>query len=499
MTYFDRVKSFTGTVNASENAESIVKVAEENGILRNDMIVYHNLTAGNIFTGENLIKVAEDEAESPLLVAVEVYQDLSSGNIDENKASEMIKSAGLENEDFNSVADAIEKQAEDAGIFDNQGIIADQDVWEKIAEAHEYLVAADINPVTAIQFASEFQSADSEDAQEKVASSFEGLDDDVIDKIAEVVDFLGDIEGVPTLDLMTEYSKEAGAIGETAGKVIDAAKKFGKNFSGRSVKDAESNLATETAKTNRNNKTIGTLKNTLSSAKDDQKNARVMAGVGVGGLALGAGGASALHKSASAVTADDAVWDKVAEAYDFLSEAGLEPVTSMEFAETFSAANTEQEQDKIASEFDGIDEESVDKIAEAFNYLGDVEGVPLSTLMNELDKVANEQTMVQKGVGKAKDFVEKAKSLGNNISGKAKSFGRDYSGENVKNIENDLAEESSKVFKNNKKTSRLRGELSDAKNAQSNAKKKVRLVAGGTAATAVTGGAGAYAYNKNKH
>ncbi len=418
MTFFTKVASFALAVKATEEVESIIKVAAENEISRNDLIVYHNLTEGNVFTGENLVKIAEDEPQSALLVAVETYEKLAAENINEDQAMALITNAGLAAEDFNAVADLIVKQASEAGV------VASEEVWEKVAEVHEFLSEAGLDPVTSMDFAESFSAADSEYAQDKVASEFDDLDEESIDKIAEAFEFLEDIEGVGVADLMAEYEKEAG-IKEQAlkgfNKAKDAAAKFGDDVTGKSLKDAKAA-----------NKGFFGKKKKLKNVEDAEgatRNARIGAGATAG---LVGGAALAKEASEVTVTADEAVWEKVAEAHEFLAEAGLDPVISMEFAETFLAAEDEAAQDKVASEFDGLGEASIDKVAEAFEFLKDIEGVSLTDLMSEVDKEAGAKEVVGKAAGK--------------VSAAAKRLGDDLSGKGVKD-----AQDSAKGFFKSKK------------------------------------------------
>ena len=287
MAFFKQVDSFAQALDASENTDSIVKVASENGVSRNDLIVHHNLTQGNVFTGENLIKVAEDEAESPLLVAVAAYEKLASGEIGEDDAYGMITQAGLDEDDFNTVADLIDKQASEAGV------VATEDVWEKIAEAHDFLTAADIDPVVALEFASEYTAAPDEETQDKVASSFDGLDEESIDKIAEAFEYLSDIEGANTVDLMAEYAKEAGAKEKAlglVGKAGDAAKRLGRDISGANVAAAKKGMKPKSFRLYSKKKAT----KTLEDAKKRQRNARLAAGAGA--LGAGALGAAAYNR-----------------------------------------------------------------------------------------------------------------------------------------------------------------------------------------------------------
>jgi len=403
MTFFQKVASFGQAVQASEDVESIVKVAAESDVSRNDLIVLHNLTVGNVYTGEDIVKVAEDEADSILLVAVSAYEKVASGEIDEAQAISMVEEAGLVADDLYDVAGLIDKQASEAGV------VADQDVWEKVAEAHEFLVEAGLDPVASMEFAETYSAAEDGEAQDKVASEFDGLDEESFDKIAEAHEFLSDIEGVSLTDLMDEYDKEAGSKVDAAKKALNSVKDdLSGEKSKRVAKSMKSGLWNKKSKEDVGMKSFGVYsQKNLKGKQKAVENRKHLARGGAAVAALGATGAAAgsMSKEASeAFQAEDAVWEKVAEAHEFLVEAGLDPVNSMEFAETFSAAEDEEAQDKVASEFDGLDEESIDKIAEAHEFLSDIEGISLTDLMGEIEKEAGSKVdAVKKGLKRAKD------------------------------------------------------------------------------------------------
>jgi hypothetical protein len=219
MTFFKTLDSLASAADATGNYEGIVKVAEESEFTRNDLIVHHNLTHGNIYTQEGIIKVAEDEEESRLVTAVMVYEKLAADEMSEQEAIDTLEANGLEVEDYNDVAALLDKQAEDAGLIEDEGIVADEEVWEKVAEAFDFLAESGLDPVTSMEFAEDFSMAEDEETQDKVASEYDGIDEESIDKIAEAFDYLSDIEGVPPSVLMAELDKEANAFTEGAKKI----------------------------------------------------------------------------------------------------------------------------------------------------------------------------------------------------------------------------------------------------------------------------------------
>jgi len=115
-------------------------------------------------------------------------------------------------------------------------VYADEAVWEKIAEVHSELVHAGIDPVQGLIFADEFNEAPNDYLQEKVAAEWEEWDAGDIDKIAEAVNYLSDIEGIHMVDLMESYDKEAGWLRNTRKAVKsgwNSAKREGRLMTGR--------------------------------------------------------------------------------------------------------------------------------------------------------------------------------------------------------------------------------------------------------------------------
>jgi len=223
MAFFKTLDSLAIAADATGDYDGIIKLAEESEFTVNDFKVHHNLVYGNVFTGENLVKTAEDLEESRLVTAVELYEKLASEEIGEDEAVEALEAVGLTVEDYNMVSDLLDKQAEEAGLVEPAaeagGITADDAVWEKVAEAYEYLTDGGLDAVASMEFAEAYTEAEDEEAQDKVASEYDGLDEESLDKIAEAFEYLEDIEGVPVSALMEEYDKEAGKMGNIVEKV----------------------------------------------------------------------------------------------------------------------------------------------------------------------------------------------------------------------------------------------------------------------------------------
>jgi len=205
MTFYDRVESFAMASDAAADFDGLVKVAEDSGVTVNDLIVHHNLTQGNLFTGENLIKIAEEIEPSALLGAVNVFEKMASDNYSDEDAMAELASYGLEVEDYEKVAEALNGQMEEIAL--------DRDL-DKVAEAHAFLEENGIDPVSAITLITDLNNIGSPEEGEKIASEYSDLDADMEDKLAQVQDFLMDLEVVHPEDAMIAYDKEAGVLND---------------------------------------------------------------------------------------------------------------------------------------------------------------------------------------------------------------------------------------------------------------------------------------------
>jgi hypothetical protein len=208
MAYFNEVLAFAQAAAVSKDVDGLIKVAADS-VVPADIVFMHNLIDGNIYTGEGIIKIAEDMGEPILGVAADVYEYVKEAgdDYDEKLAIAALEEAGLTLEDYAQVEYLLDKQAEEAAGGE---IVADEEVWEKVASAYEFLASQEIDPVSAMEFAENYAVADSDGEKEAVASEYDGLDEESFDKIAEAFNYLSDIDGVPLSDLMYEIDKEAG-------------------------------------------------------------------------------------------------------------------------------------------------------------------------------------------------------------------------------------------------------------------------------------------------
>ena len=209
MAYFNEVLAFAQAAAVSNDVDGLIKVAADSDVVPADIVFMHNLIDGNIYTGEGIIKIAEDMGEPILGVAADVYEYVKEAgdSYDEDAAIAALEEVGLTPEDYVQVEYLLDKQAEEAAGGE---IVADEEVWEKVASAYEFLASQEIDPVSAMEFAENYAVADSDGEKEAVASEYDGLDEESFDKIAEAFNYLSDIDGVPLSDLMYEIDKEAG-------------------------------------------------------------------------------------------------------------------------------------------------------------------------------------------------------------------------------------------------------------------------------------------------
>lgn len=226
MNFLEKVASFADQYsNTAEGEEGILlKVASDMDVRYEDMVALHNIVDANVFTGEGVVKIAEEAEPSRLAMVGDLWEKIANEEIGEEGMLLAAEEIGMDSEEIAFVLDALDKQAEEAGLYADEdgkeavagegegegeeaGITADDATWEKIAEAHTFLADADIDVMAALDFAVDMSEAEDEEAGEKVASEYGDLDDEMMDKIAEAVEFLGDVDGA--YDLMDAYDKEA--------------------------------------------------------------------------------------------------------------------------------------------------------------------------------------------------------------------------------------------------------------------------------------------------
>jgi len=205
MKFLNKVAGYIESYNNVENKEGIVKIASEDGVTPDDLVAYHNLAYGNMFTGENLVKTASNNGN---LIALGSMVDRVIN--DQMELGDLYKEAaalGMDNEDVDIVLDSIEKQAMEAGIIDIQNN-EEQSNLDKIAEAMDYLDVNGIDPMDAVTIASSVTP--SGDLDEKVANEIvaAGYNGEHLDKIAEAISYIGGLTQ-ENVEIMSALYQEA--------------------------------------------------------------------------------------------------------------------------------------------------------------------------------------------------------------------------------------------------------------------------------------------------
>ena len=227
------------TFISEEGQESFIKSASESDVTVNDMYMAYNLMSNDVdlYTKEGFIENDDNVEPSRLSSAIDLMvKQASADPLSDEDAMEFLTEIGLEANDYNEVydyvgADLIQKVANEVDGVESE-LTADDAVWDKVAEAHDYLVGAGLDPVEALNFAADFNEAETVEDQDKVASEIEDLEQGEIDKIAEAVNHLSDIEGIHPADLMVEWDKVAGKKTEAVKKTLRLAKGKLKNYAG---------------------------------------------------------------------------------------------------------------------------------------------------------------------------------------------------------------------------------------------------------------------------
>jgi len=208
MKHIEKVANYFEAYTTSGNKDAMIKIASEDGVTPDELVAFHNLTQGNVFTGENLIKVASDNPDSKIIALGMAFDKLASEEdftVDDLYAYAE-NELGMDREDVDFVYSNLEKQAEAAGIVDdnngnnndneaNQNSDIPEELVEKIAEAMDYLDEAGINPIDGL-FIGANLGEDNLIADEKIASEAAeaGFEVEDLQKIAEVAEYLGGID-----------------------------------------------------------------------------------------------------------------------------------------------------------------------------------------------------------------------------------------------------------------------------------------------------------------
>ena len=189
MNFIEKVASYLETYAVSENKESLLKTAGEEGVCADDLVAFHNLTKGNVFTGENLIQTdtAPEESESKLIQLGLTIDKVASENGDMDEVIKKAEILGLDTEDVAFVYASLQKQAEEAGI-----IPTEPKNDENVEKGVQILKEAGLNPVAAVEIALNVDE-EGNPTDEKVASMIQELTTEEIDKIAEAMELIGEI------------------------------------------------------------------------------------------------------------------------------------------------------------------------------------------------------------------------------------------------------------------------------------------------------------------
>ena len=189
MKFMEKVASYLDTYTSSEAKESLLKVASEDGVTTDDLVAYHNLTEGNIFTGENLIAIETDpdKSSSKLIQLGNTIDKVASEGLDQSLIYKTAEELGLDNEDVAFYLTALQKQAEEAGLAPTE-----HKASENVVNAITLLKEAGLDPVEAITAAINVDE-EGNVADEKVAAIIANYTESDLDKIAEAMDMIGEI------------------------------------------------------------------------------------------------------------------------------------------------------------------------------------------------------------------------------------------------------------------------------------------------------------------
>jgi len=189
MRFLEKVAAYADAYVNSDNKDTLIKTAAVDGVTPDDMIAFHNLMEGNIFTGENIIKIAgaPEESQSPIIRFGFELDKLASGETTEEEVIQRGLEMGLDMEDIQTIYATLQKQAAEA--FGDPS----EERFEKVAEALDYLAQNGIDPIAAIDVV---LNTDEEGnvIDEKVAAYANALSDEELAKIAEAIDYMGGLD-----------------------------------------------------------------------------------------------------------------------------------------------------------------------------------------------------------------------------------------------------------------------------------------------------------------
>ena len=194
MRFIDKVDSYLNTYVTADNKEGILKVAAEDNVTSDDLVAYHNLVEGNIFTGENLLKVANAENSDSKLVQLGLTIDkVATEGLDDSIILKTAEELGMDREDVAFVIDSLQRQAIEAGVVETNPEFEKQaEDFGQIADAVILLKQAGLNPKAAIELALNIDE-NGQPLDEKVAAELTQLSEDDLDKIATAMEVIGEI------------------------------------------------------------------------------------------------------------------------------------------------------------------------------------------------------------------------------------------------------------------------------------------------------------------
>lgn len=194
MRFISKVDSYLNTYVTADNKDGILKVAAEDNVTSDDLVAYHNLIQANMFTGENLLKVANIENSDSKLVQLGLTIDkVNAENLDESIILKTAEELGLDQEDVNFVIENLQRQAREAGIVDtNPQFEKEAEDFSQVSNAVIILKQAGLDPKAAIELALNVDE-NGQTTDEKVAAELTQLSEADLDKIAEAMGELGEM------------------------------------------------------------------------------------------------------------------------------------------------------------------------------------------------------------------------------------------------------------------------------------------------------------------
>jgi len=233
MKFIEKTASYYETYLRADAKDGLLKTAAVDGVSYGDLIAFHNLTQGNMFTGRNLIKLAEEDMKTSKLVQLgEAIDRLNNQEITKQDLYKIASDLGMDAEDVDFVLDQIEKQAEEALGVNKEASPSDKDhdgkpdaeedhgtlpkgfkgthkdaerlkkeknasfeeYAEKVAEAMDYLASNNIDPYDGLYIAAHVEGDGI--ADEKVAAEVAeaGFTEEDIQHIAKVAEYLGGVD-----------------------------------------------------------------------------------------------------------------------------------------------------------------------------------------------------------------------------------------------------------------------------------------------------------------